>query len=84
MHAVVQALGAITVAIGVIAIAAGLFTGSNGNTPAMVAGLWVGGPAILSGALLYTFGTMAGQLIAIRKNTERQLAIFDRLGKPKA
>jgi hypothetical protein len=33
--------------------------------------------------MLYCFGAIVEHLIAIRKNTERQLAIFERLGQPK-
>lgn len=47
------------------------------------AALIIGGSLILSGAMLYCFGAIVEHLIAIRKATERQVAIFDRLGQPK-
>lgn len=43
----------------------------------------VGGGLILSGAMLYCFGAIVEHLIAIRANTQKQLDIFDKLGKPR-
>lgn len=85
MHKIVMWLGGVTAALGAVAIIGGLVIGAPRHdiTPAMGAAMF-GLPAILSGALLYTFGSIVEHLIAIRKNTERQVEIFDKLGKPKA
>lgn len=85
MHKIVIWLGVITAGIGVfffvmiVVTSQGLDKGTK-----IVAALGIGGSLVLSGALLFTFGSIVEHLIAIRKNTEKQVEIFDRLGKPKA
>ncbi|MGO4832362.1 hypothetical protein AB4144_08715 [Rhizobiaceae sp. 2RAB30] len=88
MHQIVMWLGSITAAMGaiifiLIMIMVGTAT-QAGGAAALLTAAGIGGGLIVSGALLYTFGSIAESLIAIRQNTERQLAIFDRLGKGKA
>lgn len=85
MHKIVMWLGAITAALGAVAIIGGLAIGAPKHdiTPAIGAAMF-GAPAILSGALLYTFGSIVEHLIAIRKASERQVEIFDRLGQKKS
>lgn len=83
MHQVLQWLGGITAACGGLAIVGGmLISGPGGGLSPVIAAAMFGLPAILSGALLYSFGSIVEHLIAIRKAAERQVEIFDKLGKP--
>jgi len=84
MHQVLQWLGGITAACGALAIVGGmLISGPGGSASPVIAAAMFGLPAVLSGALLYSFGSIVEHLIAIRKAAERQVEIFDKLGKPR-
>lgn len=82
MHTIVMWLGGITAALGVFFFVMVAIT-SQGQSGGLV--LWaigIGGGMVLSGAVLYCFGAIVEHLIAIRAAAERQVEIFDRLGKP--
>jgi hypothetical protein len=82
MHGFLKAIGGIVAVIGIVA-GAGIAISAQNNTSAQLTGIMIGAGLALPGAMLYCFGAIVEHLIAIRKNTERQLAIFERLGQPK-
>ncbi len=81
MHKFIQALGGAIVLVGLLVAGAALSrqSGVATNTPMM--GLLIAAAIALPGAVLYCFGAIVEHLIAIRQNTERQLVIFESLGK---
>ena len=84
MHKLVQGVGAAVAFIGLLVI--GYAFSTQSGAPAGLAKFYlilIGLSALLPGAMLYCFGAIVEHLIAIRKNTEKQLAIFEKLGKPK-
>ncbi len=82
MHGFLKAIGGIVEVIGIVA-GAGIAISAQNNTSVQLTGIMIGAGLALPGAMLYCFGAIVENLIAIRKNTERQLAIFERLGQPK-
>lgn len=82
MHKFIQMFGVVIAAIGILV--AGLAAGDHsglGNGGLM--GILIGASIALPGAMLYCFGAIVEHLIVIRRNSEKQLAIFERLGQPK-
>lgn len=85
MHRLVMVLGGITAAMGALFFLLILITSSSTQDRGSVLfAAGIGGSFILSGAILFCFGAIVEHLIAIRAAAERQVEIFDRLGKPKA
>lgn len=78
MHQIIQAFGGIIAVIGLVVAGWAYNNSFNGSGfPLVASGLSI----LLGGAVLYCFGAMVDHLRAIRRNTERQLAIFEqRLG----
>lgn len=67
MHIIVQAFGALAVIVGAVIA----FIGFSQEAPGTMI-LWsVALPMVLSGALLFCFGTMTAHLAAIRKDQRR-------------
>ncbi|MBX3584752.1 MAG: hypothetical protein KF810_22990 [Rhizobiaceae bacterium] len=82
MHAFIKMIGSISVGLGLAGLIFGayaIYEGSQGLVPRLILGPAFA--ALLSGAILHCFGAIVEHLIAIRRNTEAQLQIFqDRLG----
>lgn len=83
MHIIIQFFGIVVVAMGgaiiffVFRAAGETPDGGLMNIAVMATGLGT----IVSGAAIYCFGAIVGHLIAIRRNSEAQLRIFqERLG----
>ncbi len=85
MHHIVMWLGGITAAIGAFFFLMVLITAGKGNAGALIGSITIGGGLIVSGAMLYCFGTIVDHLAAIRAATEAQAKLFtDRAAKPAA
>ncbi|MER2534755.1 MAG: hypothetical protein ABTQ31_06270 [Rhizobiaceae bacterium] len=85
MHVIVMWMGGITAAIGLLFFV--LTVATSGQTAGPFAALYaviIGGSLILSGAMLYCFGAIVKHLRDIKALQQQQLAIFDRLGRPRA
>lgn len=85
MHTIVMWLGGITAALGAFFIHMMIVTttggtGAGGGATVLIA-IATGGGLILSGAMLYCFGAIVQHLRAIRRASERQAEIFERMGK---
>lgn len=84
MHNFIKAVGGILAAIGLVIAGMALSTQAGGFGQAgKVYALAIGFSIMVPGAILYCFGAIVEHLAAIRKNGEKQLAIFDKLGRPK-
>jgi hypothetical protein len=80
MHKFIQAIGGVIASLGLFVAGYGV-NRTSGFGGAAVPFVIVGLSMMLSGAILYCFGSIVEHLKAIRRSTERQLEIFDRLGK---
>jgi hypothetical protein len=84
MHKLVQGIGGALALIGLLVI--GYAFSTQSGAPAGMAKLYlilIGLSVVLPGAMIFCLGAIVEHLIAIRRNTERQLAIFEKLGQPK-
>jgi hypothetical protein len=85
MHKFVMWLGGVTAGLGIIVFAFMLIAAMPTHD---IAGdffaISTGGSILLAGAMLYCFGAIVDHLIAIRQAAERQVEIFDKLGRLKA
>ena len=69
-------LGWFTAAIGAFLFLMVAITAGKGNTGALFGAIGIGGGLIVSGAVLYCFGTIVDHLAAIRQATEAQAKLF--------
>lgn len=81
MHRLIMVLGALIAFVGVLFFVLIVITARNQPGIALMTAIMSGGGMLISGAILYSFGAVVEHLIAIRRNTEQQLKIFqERLG----
>ncbi|MBS9720232.1 hypothetical protein JYU29_05975 [Tianweitania sp. BSSL-BM11] len=76
MHKIVTGVGTLIAVVGLIIMVYGasqLVDKNPVGTPAALIGMGV----LLSGSMLYCFGAIVEHLIALRRISEKQLAIFE-------
>lgn len=85
MHTFIKMVGAIIATLGILVAVVAVFTAERSpmGQQSQLYALLLGAGVALPGATLYCFGAIVEHLIAIRKNTERQVEIFERLGNSK-
>lgn len=84
MHRIVMYMGGLVAAMGALFFVMLVVVSLQGrDAGSMLFAALIGGGLILSGAILCCFGAIVEHLIAIRANTERQLEIFGKLGRPR-
>lgn len=82
MHKIVMVMGCIAAAMGLIFFILVMLQASQSqDRTGFLPAITIGGGLVVSGAVLYCFGAIVEHLIAIRAAAERQVEIFDKLGK---
>jgi len=81
MHKIIEGIGIIVAVIGVLVAVVSVANGTHADRG--ITGLLIGTGIALPGVVIFGLGVIVERLDAIRENTEKQLAIFGRLGKPR-